>query len=99
MPTYAGRFFAFICSGAGSMPRLFDLDLLAEASDGFSGAGIEQAVVSALYAARADAGGATTGLTTQQVFAEIEGTQPLSVVMDRQIAALRAWASGRTVMA
>jgi hypothetical protein len=56
-------------------------------------------VVSALYAARADAGGATPGPTTQQVLAEIEGTQPLSVVMDRQIAALRAWASGRTVVA
>jgi SpoVK/Ycf46/Vps4 family AAA+-type ATPase len=77
----------------------FDLDRLAEASDGFSGAGIEQAVVSALYSARADSAGAPTGPDTGQVLAEIEGTQPLSVVMDRQIAALRAWAKGRTVMA
>ena len=85
----------------------FDLDQLAAASDGFSGAGIEQAVVSALYATRAgDATRATrpsaapaSGPTTEQLLAEIEGTQPLSVVMDQQIAALRHWARGRTVPA
>ncbi|MGB5733245.1 MAG: ATPase, partial [Thiohalocapsa sp.] len=77
----------------------FDLDRLADASDGFSGAGIEQAVVSALYAARADAASSRTGPTTQQIVLELEGTQPLSVVMDRQIGALRAWANGRTVLA
>ena len=77
----------------------FDLEQLAEASDGFSGAGIEQAVVSALYAARADSSAPASGPTTAQVLAEIEGTQPLSVVMDRQIAALRQWAHGRTVAA
>jgi hypothetical protein len=41
-------------------PNRFDLDRLAEASDGFTGAGIEQAVVSALYAARANQGPPTT---------------------------------------
>ena len=77
----------------------FDLDWLAAASGGFSGAGIEQAVVSALYAARADTGGSTTGPNTQQIVLELEGTQPLSVVMDQKIGALRAWANGRTVSA
>lgn len=76
-------------------PAGFDLDLLADLTDGFSGAGIEQAVVSALYA-----GQARDALpNTDDVAAEIERTQPLSVVMDRQIAELRAWARGRTVPA
>ncbi len=73
----------------------FDLDHLAAASEGFSGAGIEQAVVSALYDARAD----RSPLGTASILAEIERTQPLSVVMDTQIAQLRAWAHGRTVLA
>jgi SpoVK/Ycf46/Vps4 family AAA+-type ATPase len=76
-------------------PARFDLDRLADASEGFTGAGIEQAVVSALYSARA----AATGPTTASVLAELEGTQPLSVVMDAQIARLRQWAQGRTVPA
>jgi SpoVK/Ycf46/Vps4 family AAA+-type ATPase len=79
----------------GLDPAAFDLDHLAEASDGFSGAGIEQAVVSALYAARTGEGQATT----ESVLAEIEATQPLSVVMDASIGALRRWAQGRTVPA
>jgi SpoVK/Ycf46/Vps4 family AAA+-type ATPase len=76
-------------------PDRFDLDRLAEASDGFTGAGIEQAVVSALYAARANQGPPTTS----SLIAELEGTQPLSVVMDAQIARLRQWAQGQTVPA
>ena len=76
-------------------PDRFDLDRLAEASDGFTGAGIEQAVVSALYAARSNQGPPSTS----SVIAELEGTQPLSVVMDAQIARLRQWAQGRTVPA
>jgi hypothetical protein len=66
-----------------------------QAGKGFSGAGIEQAVVSALYAAEAR----DASPSTADIAAEIEGTQPLSVVMDRQIAELRAWARGRTVPA
>lgn len=77
-------------------PEGFDLDQLADLSEGFSGAGIEQAVVSALYAARSQDG---DGLNTEAIAAEIAGTQPLSVVMDEQIARLRAWASSRTVPA
>jgi SpoVK/Ycf46/Vps4 family AAA+-type ATPase len=79
----------------GLDPSAFDLDRLAEASDAFSGAGIEQAVVSALYAARTGEGRATT----ESVLAEIDATQPLSVVMDANIGALRRWAQGRTVPA
>jgi hypothetical protein len=76
-------------------PAGFDLDLLADLTDGFSGAGIEQAVVSALYAGQAR----DAVPNTDDVAGEIERTQPLSAVMDRQIAELRAWARGRTVPA
>ena len=74
-------------------PDGIDLDTIAAASDGFSGAEIEQAIVSALYTAHAR----QTNLTTALLLEEIRGTQPLSVVMDEKIGALRQWASGRTV--
>jgi SpoVK/Ycf46/Vps4 family AAA+-type ATPase len=73
----------------------FDLDLIAEASEGFAGAGTEQAVVSALYAARSS----EAAPDTEAILAQLSATQPLSVVMEAQIEALRAWANGRTVMA
>jgi AAA+ superfamily predicted ATPase len=74
-------------------PAGFDLDRLATASEGFSGAEIEQAVVAALYSARA--GGGTPN--TAHVIAEIEQTRPLSVVMAERMTLLRSWAEGRTV--
>lgn len=67
--------------------------LLAEACEGFSGAEIEQAIVSALYAAHA--GG--TAVSASHVMSEIRATRPLSVVMAERIAELRAWAAERTV--
>ena len=72
-----------------------DVDALATACDGFSGAEIEQAVVSALYASHA------TGqrLDTQAVLKEIHDTRPLSVVMAERVEALRVWAAERTVPA
>lgn len=71
----------------------FDVTRLAEATDGFSGAEIEQAVVSALYAAHAR----TSPLTTEHLLEAVRGTRPLSVVMAEDIAMLRQWATGRTV--
>ena len=50
----------------------------------------------ALYAAAADGRRAPT---QAQLASEIEGTRPLSVLMAEKVAALRAWASGRTVPA
>jgi SpoVK/Ycf46/Vps4 family AAA+-type ATPase len=87
--------FAIHLRNRGLDPGRFDLRRLAEASEGFTGAGIEQAVVSALYAAEAE----TRPPDTQSLLTELERTQPLSVVMDTQIQALRAWAEGRTVPA
>ena len=73
----------------------FSLDGLAEASAGFSGAEIEQAIVSGLYAAHAE----QRPLDTELLMAEIRGTRPLSVLMAEQVAALREWALERTVPA
>ncbi len=68
---------------------------LAAACDGFSGAEIEQAVVSALYTSHARG----QSLDTQALLKEIRDTRPLSVVMAERVGALRAWASERTVPA
>jgi len=76
-------------------PKGFDLDRMVEASDGFSGAEIEQAIVSALYAAF----NADRELTTDDVLSELSATRPLSVLMAEKVAALRAWAEGRCVRA
>ena len=74
-------------------PGEFDLGRLAKASDGFSGAEIEQAIVSGLYAAHA----IKKKLGTGHVLDEISRTRPLSVTMSEHITSLRAWAADRTV--
>jgi ATP-dependent Zn protease len=71
----------------------FDVEKLALAMDGFSGAEIEQAVVSGLYAAHA----AGKPLDTAYILNEVKQTRPLSIVMQERIMALREWAYGRTV--
>jgi hypothetical protein len=73
----------------------FDLAALAAAADGFSGAEIEQAVVSALYAAHAG----NQPLRQQTLLDELAQTRPLSVLMAEQVSALRQWALSRTVPA
>ena len=76
-------------------PDEFDLGVLTEASDGFSGAEIEQAVVAALYSAHA----LEEPVATRHLLHEIKTTRPLSVVMAEKIDQLRNWASERTVPA
>jgi SpoVK/Ycf46/Vps4 family AAA+-type ATPase len=71
----------------------FDIKGLARAMKGFSGAEIEQAVVSALYAAHAKG----QPLANAHILEEITDTRPLSVVMSEKISTLRQWAAGRTV--
>jgi hypothetical protein len=79
----------------GHEPERFDLPALAQATQGFTGAEIEQAVVSTLYTAFSEGGCLTADLMRD----EIGRTQPLSKVRAEHIEALRAWASGRTVPA
>ena len=76
-------------------PSNFDLKVLAHVADGFSGAEIEQVVVSALY----EAFPTNQKLTTDMLVREIHKTRPISVTMAEQIAELRQWALGRTVPA
>ncbi|HNP65704.1 MAG TPA: AAA family ATPase [Woeseiaceae bacterium] len=71
----------------------FDIESLADAMAGFSGAEIEQAVVSALYSAHAQ----DQPLSNRHIESEVLQTRPLSVVMRERVEELRAWAAGRTV--
>jgi ATP-dependent 26S proteasome regulatory subunit len=73
----------------------FDLPKLAAASEGFSGAEIEQAIVSGLYTAFAQ----KQQLSTDILLGEIRGTQPLSVTRAEDIQAIRDWAKTRAVAA
>lgn len=73
----------------------FSLQTLAAASSGFSGAEIEQAVVSALYAAHAQ----RLTLSESHLLEEIQRTRPLSILMAEKVEALRRWAADRTVPA
>ena len=72
-----------------------DIQALAARSEGFSGAELEQAVVSALYSAHAG----KQSCNAQLIAAELQVTRPLSVVMSEKIAELRDWAAERTVPA
>ncbi len=76
-------------------PGNFALPALAAASEGFSGAEIEQAVVAGLYAAHAEG----KALDTELLMAEIRTSRPLSVLMAEQVQGLRDWARERTVPA
>jgi SpoVK/Ycf46/Vps4 family AAA+-type ATPase len=73
----------------------FDAPKLAVASEGFSGAEIEQAIIAGLYTAF----GQKRQLSTEILLGEIHGTQPLSVTRAEDIQAIRAWAKSRTVPA
>lgn len=72
-----------------------DRAALAQRCDGFSGAEIEQAIVSAQYSARAR----SVAVNAQIVADELAATKPLSVVLGEKIAELREWATTRTVPA
>ena len=79
----------------GRNPAAFDLEALAGASEGFSGAEIEQAVKGALFSAYAD----RQELSTEIVLGERGNTMPLSVTRREEVDALRHWARGRAVRA
>ncbi|MBN2374119.1 AAA family ATPase [bacterium] len=72
-------------------PNNFDLKLLVQKTDGFSGAEIEQVIIAALF----DAFGYEEELTTEIVIKNIEKTVPLSKAMGDFIKWLREWAKDR----
>ncbi|NJK99938.1 MAG: AAA family ATPase [Spirulinaceae cyanobacterium SM2_1_0] len=69
----------------------FDLAQLANMSDGFSGAEIEQAIVAAMYEAFAQ----DREFTQLDIIAALKATLPLSRTMTEQVTALRNWARER----
>ena len=93
LPSFEERceIFAIHLTRRGRAPETFDLADLAERSEGFSGAEIEESVNSALY----DAFEAGVDLFHDHVAAAIEATVPLSRTMDERLALLREWAAGR----
>jgi len=76
-------------------PQSFDLAGLARAAAGYSGAEIEESIVSALF----DAFHEGHDLRTEGLLASIRQTVPLSKTMSEDVDKLRRWAEGRTRMA
>ncbi len=76
-------------------PADYDLDRVAAAAKGFSGAEIESAVQTALYAAYSR----KQELTTDDLLTALSSTVPLSTTRAEEIAELRAWAKTRAVWA
>jgi SpoVK/Ycf46/Vps4 family AAA+-type ATPase len=76
-------------------PARYRLDELAAATDGFSGAELEQLVVAAMYSAFPK----SEELTDAHLLAESRLTRPLSTLMRERIVELREWAKDRCVPA
>jgi SpoVK/Ycf46/Vps4 family AAA+-type ATPase len=72
-------------------PALFDVDALSRASAGYSGAEIEEVVISAMF----DMFYEKQNMTTERLLKSIQQTVPLSKTMSEDIDSLRKWAEGR----
>jgi hypothetical protein len=73
----------------------YNLDRIATAAHSFSGAEIESAVQTALYAAFSR----KQELTSEDLLAALSSTVPLSITRGEEIATLRGWARDRAVWA
>lgn len=76
-------------------PARFDLQTLATLSEKFSGAEIEQAVVTAIYTCSAH----REPMSSAHIQKSIEATVPLAIMLAEKIEGLRHWAKDRTVPA
>jgi hypothetical protein len=76
-------------------PSTFNVTALVAASEGFSGAEIEQAITASLYRALHD----KQTLTDAMLCEEMHGTQPLSVSRREDVERLREMARGRFALA
>jgi hypothetical protein len=94
-PPSRAEIFAIHLRKRGLKPERMNLAELVALTDGFSGAEIEQAIVSSLYAAHA----LGEEPDHAHIAAEVRKTRPLSVIMAERVAAIRAWARDRTVPA
>ncbi len=82
-------------AGGGIELNTDTLQQLATASEGFSGAEIAQAVISACFEAFAD----RRPITISDLLRTVENTVPLSVTQAEQITRIREWAASRAVAA
>ena len=78
-------------SGIGLAPRSNAEVAIREQAEGFSGAEIEQAIVSAMYEAFDD----DRDINTDDVVQAMKDTVPLSVTMAEDLTRLRTWAAAR----
>ncbi len=90
LPSFTERqeIFSIHIRRRGRNPQDFDLPALARLSENFSGAEIENAVISALY----DAFDAGRDLVQTDLETAIRQTVPLARTMEHQVKALRQWA-------
>jgi AAA+ superfamily predicted ATPase len=95
LPAARSNLFALHLKKRNRDPQAFDLEKLAAASEGFSGAEIEQSIASGLYTAFA----AKQQLSTEVLLAELKSTQPLSVTRAEDVAKIREWARTRATPA
>ncbi len=72
-------------------PTNFDVERIVASTQGFSGAEVEQAIISALY----DAFEAKEDLTTERIIKSASEMIPLAYTMKENIDAMREWASSR----
>jgi SpoVK/Ycf46/Vps4 family AAA+-type ATPase len=72
--------------------RSYDLDVLAQKSQGFSGAEIEQSIIEAMFNAFDDN---QRDFTTEDILKSLGELIPLSQFMREDVEALRTWAVGR----
>jgi len=75
-------------------PNNFDLDALAQATNGYTGAEIEQVVKEAIKMAWAKGGG-LSDVTTEDIIAAVSEVVPLKKTMGQEIIALQQWAEDR----
>jgi len=90
-----GEIFAIHLRKRGRDPAGFEIDTLADASDGYSGAEIEQAIIASLHDAFAE----KQDIDTERLLATLRSSKPLSVTMAERVTALRRWAQGRCLSA
>ncbi len=90
LPSFNERaeIFAIHLARRGRDPLNYALELLADRSEGFSGAEIEQVIISGLY----DAFEAGHELRSEDLLNNLSATVPLSRTMEHQVTNLRNWA-------
>jgi hypothetical protein len=76
----------------GKDPKLYDLPRLVQATEGFGGSEVEQAIVAGMYTAFSG----HRELSTETLLDEISRTRPLAQTMGEKIQWLRDWAKERT---